>query len=80
LKLGMFVGLGVVEGEPVAPRDSPPVVFSFPWTPPAVSTQGVLSATRECHTTGVSTLPLAVYLFEAVSTGKVIVTIPLAKA
>ena len=82
LKRGMFVGLEVVEGEVLIPPSDPSIAYSFPWTAPAVSTKGVLTATRECRNHGldITSVPLAVYWFQAVDTGKVTVTVPLTKA
>jgi hypothetical protein len=81
LKRGMFVGLEVVEGEPVATVGSPRVVFSFPWRTPILSSDVVLRASEVCgHPVSVTTVPLAVYWFQAVATGKVTVTVPLTKA
>ena len=81
LKPGMFVGLEVIEGEILIPKKDPSIVQSFPWTPPSVSSKGVLRATGECpHGLEVTSVPLAVYWFEAVSTGTVTVTVPLTRA
>jgi len=81
LKRGMFVGLQLEEGEISTTHNNQSILQSFPWTPPVLSSKGVLSATRECrHGPGISTVAIAVYWFEAVSTGKVTVTVPLTEA
>ena len=71
LKRGMFVGLEVSEGGFLVPKGAPAVIYSFPWTTPVVSGNGVLSATRECgHPAEVSSGTIAVYWFQAVATGR----------
>ena len=81
LKRGMFVGLEVFEGGFLVPKGAPAVIYSFPWTTPVVSGNGVLSATRECsHSAETSSVWIAVYWFQAVASGRVTVTVPFTKA
>ena len=81
LKRGMFVDLEVEDGDPVATVSAPRVVFSFPWATPILSSNMVLRATKVCaHPVWVTTVPMAVYWFQAVATGKMTVTVPLTKA
>ena len=46
-----------------------------------VSDKGVVNATRECpHGPEITFMPVAVYWFQAVATGRVTVTVPLTRA
>ncbi len=70
---GMFVGLEVVEPEGYSGPGR-----GFPWSDPVVTTGGVLTPTQPCSSSPPSTLPLAVYWFQATSSGSTVVTVPLA--
>lgn len=74
VRRGMFVGAEVVEPEAYK------ITLGFPWATPVVSTTGTLAPTQLCRLFPPSTLPVAVYYFEAVRTGSAIVTVPLSRS
>ncbi|MGO9661035.1 MAG: hypothetical protein ACLP7F_22110, partial [Acidimicrobiales bacterium] len=77
---GTFVGIEVYSNEIMylPAKDIPP---GFPWAKPVLSTQGVLVPERECPPLPPpSSVPTAVYYFQAIRTGSTVVTVPLAKA
>jgi hypothetical protein len=74
VRKGMFVGFEVVE--PAGYTNT----SGFPWSSPTLSTSGVLTPARPCHSPLVATLPLAVYYFQATGIGSTTVTIPLSKS
>ena len=71
---GMFVGAEVVEPEAYS------ITPGFPWTKPAVSTDGILAPVQLCRSVPPATLPSAVYYFEAIRTGSAIVSVPLSRS
>lgn len=74
IRKGTFVGLEVVEPAAYA------TTSAFPWSSPTLSTTGVLTPTRPCHSPLAATLPLALYYFRATGLGSITVTIPLSKS
>ena len=77
---GKFVGVEVYTNEIMylPAKDIPP---GFPWAKPVLSTKGVLVPERECPPLPPpSSVPTAVYYFQAARTGTTVVTVPLTKA
>lgn len=74
VRRGMFVGAEVVEPEAYS------ITPGFPWTKPAVSTDGILAPVQLCRSVPPATLPSAVYYFEAIRTGSAIVSVPLSRS
>jgi hypothetical protein len=70
----MFVGLQVTEPEAYT------TTKSFPWGAQVISTGGVLTPAKPCHSAPPATVPLAVYYFRAINAGSTTVIVPLSKS
>jgi hypothetical protein len=82
VKVGAFVYVELVEAEKYlswsAGTTPPPPVF--PWAAARSSDPSVLRRVAVCPSSGVSTLPILVYAFRALTPGTATLTAPIAQA
>jgi hypothetical protein len=82
VKVGVFVYVELVEAEKYLswPAGTKPPPRVFPWAAARSSDPGVLRRVALCPSSGVSTLPIVVYAFRALTPGNATLTAPVAQA
>jgi len=82
VKVGAFVYVELVVAEKYlsSPTGTKPPPRVFPWAAARSSDQRVLRRVALCTSSGVSTLPIMVYAFHALTPGTATLTAPIAQA